>query len=196
MLEVTAELPMLALILTRKLRPIAIGSISGWLMLAGMIARPRATSSRTNSGVMIFGMRAPIGLPAQALLARGVAQVLGHPFAPAVLAQRDELHLGRDDAAARVVHLRDVGARSRAARRALQRGGVGAQRGDALGVAVVWVAPSSSARRSAAFVALGVAALVDPGAAHVGQAAAHVDVGGRVGVGARGVVERDRARRW
>ena len=33
-------------------------------MWAGMIARPRATSSRTNSGVMICGMRAPIGLPA------------------------------------------------------------------------------------------------------------------------------------
>jgi hypothetical protein len=48
--EVTAELPMLALILTWKLRPITIGSSSGWLMLAGMIARPRATSLRTYSG--------------------------------------------------------------------------------------------------------------------------------------------------
>jgi hypothetical protein len=28
-----------------------IGSDSGWLMFAGMIARPRATSSRTSSGV-------------------------------------------------------------------------------------------------------------------------------------------------
>src|SRR3546814_6128298 len=49
--DATALLPILALILTRKLRPIAIGSLSGWLMLLGMIARPRATSSRTNSGV-------------------------------------------------------------------------------------------------------------------------------------------------
>src|ERR1043165_5433226 len=48
--EATALLPILALILTRKLRPIAIGSDSGWLMFEGMIARPRATSSRTNSG--------------------------------------------------------------------------------------------------------------------------------------------------
>src|SRR3546814_5673475 len=31
--EATAELPMLALIFTRKLRPMAIGSDSGWLML-------------------------------------------------------------------------------------------------------------------------------------------------------------------
>ena len=32
---------MLALIFTRKLRPMIIGSVSGWLTLAGMIARPR-----------------------------------------------------------------------------------------------------------------------------------------------------------
>ena len=50
MVDVTAEFPMLALILTRNFRPIAIGSDSGWLMLAGRIARPRATSSRTSSG--------------------------------------------------------------------------------------------------------------------------------------------------
>ena len=56
---VTAELPMLALILVRKLRPMIIGSLSGWLMLHGMIARPRATSSRTNSGVMTRGIIAP-----------------------------------------------------------------------------------------------------------------------------------------
>ena len=37
----TAELPMFALIFTRKLRPMIIGSDSGWLMFAGMIARPR-----------------------------------------------------------------------------------------------------------------------------------------------------------
>ncbi len=42
---------MLALIFTRKFRPMIIGSISGWLMLEGMMARSRATSSRTNSGV-------------------------------------------------------------------------------------------------------------------------------------------------
>ena len=50
---------MLALILTRKLRPMIIGSSSGWLMLAGMMARPRATSERTNSGVISLGMAAP-----------------------------------------------------------------------------------------------------------------------------------------
>ena len=49
---------MLALIFTRKLRPMIIGSDSGWLMFAGMIARPRATSSRTNSGVDALAQRA------------------------------------------------------------------------------------------------------------------------------------------
>ncbi|MNG23533.1 hypothetical protein D3C84_1081500 [compost metagenome] len=50
--EPKALLPMLPLIFTRKLRPMIIGSSSVWLMLAGMIARPRATSSRTNSAVI------------------------------------------------------------------------------------------------------------------------------------------------
>src|SRR5574338_1591279 len=57
--EATAELPILALILTRKLRPIAIGSDSGWLMLLGMIARPRAASARTNSGATKSEREAP-----------------------------------------------------------------------------------------------------------------------------------------
>src|SRR5207244_857572 len=54
--EATALLPMLALILTRKLRPMIIGSLSGWLMLEGMIARPAATSLLTNSGVIWAGI--------------------------------------------------------------------------------------------------------------------------------------------
>ena len=61
--EVMGELPRLALIFTRKLRPIIIGSLSGWLMFAGMIARPAATSWRTNSGVMYSGKLAPRGSP-------------------------------------------------------------------------------------------------------------------------------------
>src|SRR5437764_15273245 len=56
MLDATALLPMLALIFTRKLRPMIIGSSSGWLMFAGMIARPAATSLRTNSGVISAGL--------------------------------------------------------------------------------------------------------------------------------------------
>jgi len=61
--EVTAELPMLVFTFTRKLRPMIMGSSSGWLMLAGMMARPAATSWRTNSGVISSGMAAPQGRP-------------------------------------------------------------------------------------------------------------------------------------
>src|SRR5664280_2354057 len=57
--DVTAELPILALILTRKLRPMIIGSSSARLMLAGMMARPRAISERTNSGVTNAGSAPP-----------------------------------------------------------------------------------------------------------------------------------------
>ena len=62
--EPSAELPMLALIFTKKLRPIIIGSHSGWLMLAGIMARPSATSLRTNSGVISIRLRAPKFCPA------------------------------------------------------------------------------------------------------------------------------------
>ena len=48
--DVTAELPILALILTKKRRPITIGSASGWLQFNGITARPAPTSSRTSSG--------------------------------------------------------------------------------------------------------------------------------------------------
>src|SRR5271156_5915635 len=50
--DVTAELPMFALTLTANALPMIIGSLSGWLWLAGITARPRATSSRTSSAGM------------------------------------------------------------------------------------------------------------------------------------------------
>ena len=135
---------MLALIFTRKLRPMIIGSDSGWLMLAGMIARPRATSSRTNSGVMTSGIAAPKLWPGCCARARSPGSARQHLLALQVLADRDELHLRRDDAAARVVHLRDVGARLRAARLALQ---VEAQLGELrVGEALLAVAPRSGRR--------------------------------------------------
>ena len=94
--DVTAELPILALIFTRKLRPMMTGSSSGWLILAGMIARPRAISSRTNSGVMNSGIDAPKSSPsATAFL--GARQRLG---AAKVFAMRDVDHFFGDDAGA------------------------------------------------------------------------------------------------
>src|SRR4029453_19477847 len=56
MLDATALFPMFALIFTRKFRPMIIGSDSGWLMFAGMIARPAATSHLTNSAVISLGI--------------------------------------------------------------------------------------------------------------------------------------------
>ena len=105
--DATAELPMLALIFTRKLRPMIIGSLSGWLILAGMIARPRATSSRTNSAVTNLGIDAPKLFP---VVVRGLPLA---PFSRAalaadVLANSDVLHLRSDDAFFRVVHLGNV----------------------------------------------------------------------------------------
>ena len=97
--EVTAELPMLALIFTRKLRPMIIGSLSGWLTFAGMMARPRATSSRTNSGVMTAGMAAPEAWPGCWARRRPRPCRRGRPgqLAALVLADGDEFHLGGDD---------------------------------------------------------------------------------------------------
>src|SRR5205085_9686051 len=53
--DVTALLPIFALIFTRKLRPMIIGSDSGWLILFGVIERRRATLDRTNSVVLVEG---------------------------------------------------------------------------------------------------------------------------------------------
>ena len=51
MLDETAELPMFALTFTRATFPMAIGSSlpARWWMLAGMVSRPRAISSRITS---------------------------------------------------------------------------------------------------------------------------------------------------
>src|SRR5690606_34302048 len=105
----TAELPMLALTLVRKLRPMIIGSLSGWLMLQGMIARPRAAAARTNSGLMRIRAEAPED-------GAGCCDSRPAPGQALVLADGDVLHLRRDDPPSRVVHLGDVGAGQGAAR--------------------------------------------------------------------------------
>ena len=56
MLEFSCELPILVFIFTQKFVPIIIGSLSGWLILAGITALPAAISLRTNSGVMCVCM--------------------------------------------------------------------------------------------------------------------------------------------
>src|ERR1044072_4173528 len=52
--EVTAELPMLALTFTRNRLPMIIGSISGWLTLAGRTARPPAVLPTTAPRGKVF----------------------------------------------------------------------------------------------------------------------------------------------
>jgi hypothetical protein len=109
---------------------------------------------------------------------------LGQVLAAAqVLADGDVLHLGRDEAAAGVVHLRDVGAGLRAARRALQ---VEAQLRE-LRVREAF-APVERGRSGEE---LGVAAVLDPARTQRGQARADVDARLRIGVGTAGVVDED-----
>src|SRR6059058_2018595 len=99
--EVTAELPILALTLVRKFRPMIIGSSSAWLMLQGMIARPRATSLRTNSGVTNSGTG-----PETLAVGAGGLGALQLSFAPKVFALGDVDHLIGDDAGAGEFELR------------------------------------------------------------------------------------------
>src|SRR6185369_5714175 len=96
-------------------------------------------------------------------------------FAPAqVLADGDELHLGRDDAAARVVHLRHVAAGLRAARRALEL---------ETQLRELRIRKALTAvMRGRPFEQLGVAALFDPRRTQRAQPGADVDARGRVRV--------------
>ncbi|MNS74675.1 hypothetical protein D3C72_1081580 [compost metagenome] len=99
-------------------------------------------------------------------------------------AQRHVLHFRRDDALARIVHLRHVGA------------GLGAARVGQLGKAQVRgggvIGTVAAVFRRQARQHFSVAALFDPLGAHGGQAGLQVDMHVRIAVRARGVVHRDR----
>jgi hypothetical protein len=125
----------------------------------------------------------------QALLAAGILHVLLHPLALAVFADGHVFHLGRDDAFAGVVHLRDVGASLGAQGLALQGGGLGAQLGQAGGVFAFL--PVVQRHGGAAFVVLYITTGGNPGIPHTREALAHVNHGIGVGVGAGGVVHAD-----
>ena len=121
--------------------------------------------------------------------ALAVADVLAQHLAAEVLAGGDIFHLGRDDAAAGIVHLADVRAGLARARGGLTTLG---KRRDAAasGRGRAGRCPRGGAR--ARVVALDVAARLDPLAAQLGQAGADVDAGVGVGVGAGGVVDVER----
>ncbi len=95
------------------------GSSSGWLMLAGMMARPRAISLRTNSGVMNSGISAPKSSPS----ARRSAAPCQRLLPAEVLAVRDVDHFFGDDAGAGEFVLRDQLARLAAQHAMLGRAG-------------------------------------------------------------------------
>ncbi len=107
MLEVTAELPMLALILTLKLRPDGHGLDLGVVDVGGDDGAAAATSSRTNSGVMILG-----NARAQRVAARRCSRAGSAGTAPstrgAVLAHGDDSISGVTMPLSGVVHLRDL----------------------------------------------------------------------------------------
>jgi hypothetical protein len=94
-----------------------IGSSSAWLMLQGMMARPRAISLRTNSGVMKAGT---FGAKAFAV-GKGCFRAFELLLAAEVFALGDVDHLFRDDAGAGEFELGDLVA-VEAAQRLVVRG--------------------------------------------------------------------------
>ncbi len=101
-----------------------------------------------------------------------------------VLADGDVLHLRRDDALLCIVHLADVVPGLGPARVTH----MGEAHGGKFGIVEATLAEFGGQPRQL----LGVAAVLDPGTAHVGQALAHVDGDVRVGVGAGSVVDGNR----
>ncbi len=102
-----------------------------------------------------------------------------------VLADGDELHLRRDDALARVMHLRDIRARLGAARRAVQVGKTH-RRQFRIGRLLTAIFRTQVGQN------LGIAARFDPAGTQRRQALANVDLRRRVGVGTRTVVDEYR----
>src|SRR5690554_3569165 len=173
--EVTAELPRLPLIFTRKLRPMIIGSDSGWLILQGMIARlpEEITPEFVRDEV------------ADVLVAEDALDLIGAKRLPTlILADGDKFHLRGDDPLAGVVQLGDVLSLLRAPRRA---GQVEAKPGQGR---IVGATPAVVG--GGAVEPFRIAALLDPGPAQLGQAPTQVDLGLGVAIGAGGVVDQQR----
>ena len=119
-------------------------------MLAGMMARPAATSARTNSGVISSGMRGAEGFAGVLVVMResggarravcrdrcgDVLRSSAICARPHVFADGDEFHLGRDDALARIPELRDGMAGAERAERLAFRAGEMLEAIPALGLA-------------------------------------------------------------
>src|ERR1700738_3348372 len=97
MLEVVAELPMLALILHFVAMPMPMGSRLRWFTLAGIIRRPRAISLRISSG-SIFSRPATkrISSVITPRRAQCIWDILRLPFADDCSLSRFSIHLSRN----------------------------------------------------------------------------------------------------
>ncbi len=133
-------------------------------MFAGMMARPRAISSRLALVLSRDRFR------------QGVASL--------VFPDRDIFHLRRDDALSRIMHLRHVATRLSPARFPFQT----ETHLRELGITKAFEA----ILRSWARQLFRIGAFPDPIRAHGHQAGANVDFGLRIGVRAGGVVDEDR----
>ncbi|VUM29528.1 hypothetical protein PGKDCPLP_04316 [Stenotrophomonas maltophilia] len=103
---------------------------------------------------------------------------------PLVLADGDEFHFRRDDAAARVVHLGDVGTCTRTARQAA--------RGEAHRIELRVMLAIATERRAQSFQPLGITAFFHPAATQCRQTSGQIDAHLRIGVRARRVVNGHR----
>uniref|UniRef100_A0A0N4ZJL5 NAD-specific glutamate dehydrogenase n=1 Tax=Parastrongyloides trichosuri TaxID=131310 RepID=A0A0N4ZJL5_PARTI len=119
-------------------------------------------------------------------LARMLLQQAGiaDRFQPLVLADRDEFHFRGDDAAARVMHLGDVGTCARTARQAA--------RGEAHRIELRVMLAIATERRTQSFQPLGITAFFHPAATQCRQTSGQIDAHLRVGVRARRVVNGHR----
>ena len=143
-----------------------------------MIARPRATSSRTNSGVMVSGILRAEGFAGMLKLDLGPLARSLSALTSEILADRDELHLRSDDSLARVVQLCCSAAIGRPARpTANARKGLESVLPGALLGMLVAQESVVFGLDVAAGILLGIAALQDPRLAQRRQAHAHIACG-------------------
>ena len=145
-------------------------------MFAGMMARPAATSARTNSARYELRNRRAPGV--------AVARPAGALFAAEIFADRDVLHLRGDDAGARIGELRDgtAGARTQRCaplRELRRRLAPGAE-------------PVVQRLHLAPRVGLDIATRADPCGARARQAALDVDRDARIGIRTGGIVDAER----
>jgi hypothetical protein len=161
------------------LRPIAIGSGFGVVDVVGDDRAAARDLVADEFGGDVIGDRRTEAFAIDDMVAQHVAAD--------VLADGDIFHFRRDDAAAGVMHLADVGA-CFGAKDAAADVGEGGDAARAVGAELAIVLRAGFP--CADF--LDIAAAADPLAAKLGQAGVDVDGRGRIGVGAAGVVEVER----